>query len=426
MAVLRRLLALLILLSATAVAQAQAVSEPLPASTPPAAPAAPAAADRRVPIPALESAVIDLTGTLSTQQRAGIAATIDAYEARSHGQLQVLMLPSTQPESIEQYALRAFNTWKLGRKDIDDGLLVVVAKDDRRARIEVGYGLEAAIPDITAGRVIDDYMLPGFKRDDYAGGIADGVRALIGLAEGQPLPEPEVLEFHGWYRLLAALVPALLAGLAGASRTVSWRVAIIAAALGAVLCPLLAGSGVAASLAIAALATLAGVPLGLGLVKSFAVRVAAAAFVGVLLLAWVLAGLLARPFALMFLASFAAVFGGGTALFFLWLALREMHDAWRRHRIVFWTRIALWLVLLGFLAWHLLFRNLLGNLHNGGIAFAALGGILMLIVFLVGSGAAGGAGAGSRGDSGSGGGRSDGGRSGGGGSSGGAGASRSW
>ena len=100
------------------------------------------------------------------------------------------MVATTQPETIEQYTQRVFDAWKPGRKGVDDAVLVVVAKDDHRARIQPGYGLEGAIPDITAGRVISEYMVPKFRNGDYAGGLADATAQLVKLIDGEPLPEP--------------------------------------------------------------------------------------------------------------------------------------------------------------------------------------------------------------------------------------------
>jgi uncharacterized protein len=100
------------------------------------------------------------------------------------------MVPTVQPEDIAQYAVRAFEQWKLGRKGVDDGVLLVVAKDDHRVRIEVGYGLEGAIPDATSARVIQEYMVPKFRAGDYAGGITDATAVLVKLVDGEPLPAP--------------------------------------------------------------------------------------------------------------------------------------------------------------------------------------------------------------------------------------------
>jgi uncharacterized protein len=143
-----------------------------------------------VPVPPLAARVTDLTGTLSAQQKSELEARIAAYESRRGSQIAVLMLPTTKPEEIEQYSIRVAEAWKIGRKKVDDGLILVVAKDDRRLRIEVGYGLEGAIPDSVARRVIDEKITPRFRDGDFYGGVRDGVDQLIKLAEGEKLPPP--------------------------------------------------------------------------------------------------------------------------------------------------------------------------------------------------------------------------------------------
>ncbi len=141
-------------------------------------------------IPAFDSSVVDTTGTLDAATRQQLEQQAQSLQQRKGSQLQVLMIPSTQPEDIEAYAVRAFESFKLGRKGVDDGVLLVVAKDDRKVRIEVGYGLEGAIPDIAAGRVIQEYMVPKFRQGDYAGGVVDATAQLVKLVDGEPLPEP--------------------------------------------------------------------------------------------------------------------------------------------------------------------------------------------------------------------------------------------
>jgi uncharacterized protein len=152
--------------------------------------AAPAWAQSLAPIPALDSPVVDTTGTLDAAQKQQLEAQALALQQRKGSQLQVLMVPSTQPETIEQYAVRVFEQWKLGRKGVDDGVLLLVAKDDRRVRIETGYGLEGAIPDAIANRVIQEYLAPRFRAGDYAGGIGDATATLVKLIDGEALPEP--------------------------------------------------------------------------------------------------------------------------------------------------------------------------------------------------------------------------------------------
>jgi uncharacterized protein len=151
----------------------------------------PAPTHAEVPVPPLKARVTDLTGTLNAAQASELEARIAAYEARRGSQMAVLLLPSTKPEEIEQYSIRVADAWKIGRKGVDDGLILIVAKDDRRLRIEVGYGLEGVIPDSVARRVIDERITPRFRAGDFYGGVRDGVDQLIRLAEGEKLPPPQ-------------------------------------------------------------------------------------------------------------------------------------------------------------------------------------------------------------------------------------------
>lgn len=171
-------------------------------------------------IPPLTSPVVDTTGTLTAAQKQQIEQQALALQQRKGSQLQVLMVPSTQPETIEQYAVRAFEQYKIGRKGVDDAVLLVVAKDDRKVKIEVGYGLEGAIPDITAGRIIQEYLVPKFRAGDYGGGILDATATMAKLIDGEPLPEPMAEhrggdsdgDGGGWlFALFAAFIVANLA-----------------------------------------------------------------------------------------------------------------------------------------------------------------------------------------------------------------------
>jgi uncharacterized protein len=146
-----------------------------------------AAAWAEVPVPPLKSRVTDLTATLSASQRSALESELQAFEARTGGQIAILLVPSTRPEAIEQYSIRVVEAWKLGRKGKDDGLLLLVAKNDHRMRIEVGYGLEGVIPDAIAKRVIDESIGPLFKQGDFAGGLTAGVKRLAGLIEGRTM-----------------------------------------------------------------------------------------------------------------------------------------------------------------------------------------------------------------------------------------------
>lgn len=151
-------------------------------------PAAQAGAE--VAIPPLKARVTDLTNTLSAGQRASLEQKLAAFEARKGSQIGVLIVPTTQPEAVEQYAVRVQEAWKLGRKGVDDGVLMVVAKDDRRLWIEVGYGLEGALPDAIAKRIIDEEIVPRFKQGDFNGGISAGVDRIMRVIDGEPLPPP--------------------------------------------------------------------------------------------------------------------------------------------------------------------------------------------------------------------------------------------
>ena len=144
----------------------------------------------QVPVPALTGHVIDQSGTLSAEQKSSLEQTLSAFEARKGSQLAVLMISSSAPEEIEQYALRVAEQWKLGRKKVDDGAVLVVAKNDRTLRIEVGYGLEGALNDATSKRIISEVILPRFKQQDFYGGITAGVEQIIRVIDGEPLPAP--------------------------------------------------------------------------------------------------------------------------------------------------------------------------------------------------------------------------------------------
>ncbi|WP_375415196.1 TPM domain-containing protein [uncultured Bradyrhizobium sp.] len=148
------------------------------------------AAMANVAVPPLTGRVVDKTATLSSSDVASLDQTLKAFEARKGSQLAVLIVPTTQPEAIEQYSLRVAETWKIGRKKIDDGAILVVAKDDRKLRIEVGYGLEGALTDVTARRIIDEVITPKFRGGDFAGGISAGVDRIIRIVDGEPLPVP--------------------------------------------------------------------------------------------------------------------------------------------------------------------------------------------------------------------------------------------
>ena len=142
----------------------------------------------QVPVPPLAGRVTDQTATLTAEQQATLEQTLKAFEARKGSQLAVLIVPTTAPEAIEQYALRVVEVWKLGRKKVDDGAILVVAKNDRAVRIEVGYGLEGALNDATSKRIISEIITPRFQQGDFYGGVNAGVDQIIRVIDGKPLP----------------------------------------------------------------------------------------------------------------------------------------------------------------------------------------------------------------------------------------------
>jgi uncharacterized protein len=153
--------------------------------------------------------VTDLTGTLTSAQQAQLESRLAEFESRKGAQIAVLIVPTTQPEEIEQYSIRVVDAWKLGREKPDDGALLLVAKEDRAMRIEVGRGLEGALTDLVSKRIIADTITPLFRQGDFAGGIAAGVEQMIRVVDGEPLPEPDQ-QWGGGTESLANMLPFLL------------------------------------------------------------------------------------------------------------------------------------------------------------------------------------------------------------------------
>ncbi len=144
----------------------------------------------QVPVPALTGRVTDQTAILTVEQKAALEQTLQAFEARRGSQLALLIVPTTAPETIEQYSLRVAELWKLGRKKVDDGAVLVVAKSDRAMRIEVGYGLEGALNDATSKRIISEIITPRFSEGDFYGGLTAGIGQIIRVIDGESLPMP--------------------------------------------------------------------------------------------------------------------------------------------------------------------------------------------------------------------------------------------
>ena len=204
-----------------------------------------------VPLPVLAARVTDLTATLPADRVASLEARLAALEREKGAQIAILLLPTTQPETIEQFGIRLAESWRIGRRGADDGVIVIVAKEDRKMRIEIGYGLEGAIPDAVAKRIVAEIMAPRFRQGDFAGGLDVAVAALAKIIGGEPLPPPPsaagadtgdgdgamwlfgAIVFSGVLHALLGLVGSLLAaGLAGALAWWvfgSWLAVIVAA-----------------------------------------------------------------------------------------------------------------------------------------------------------------------------------------------------
>lgn len=143
------------------------------------------------PIPPLEARVTDTTGTLTAAQQASLEQKLADFEKRKGAQLALLMVPTTEPEDIAQYGIRVVEAWQLGRAEPDDGALLLVAKDDRRLRIEVGYGLEGVLTDATSRRIIAETITPLFRQGDFYGGVDAGLDQMMRVVDGEPLPPPD-------------------------------------------------------------------------------------------------------------------------------------------------------------------------------------------------------------------------------------------
>ncbi|HVL10802.1 MAG TPA: YgcG family protein [Burkholderiaceae bacterium] len=148
-----------------------------------------------VAVPPLQTRVTDLTGTLDTNQKASLEHVLETYETERGSQIFVLMLPSTAPEPIEMFSIRVADAWKAGRKGIDDGVIVVIAKNNpsdlRRMRLEVGRGLEGSLTDAMSKRILQDVMAPHFRQNDFYGGLSAGVAAIQATIDKEALPAPE-------------------------------------------------------------------------------------------------------------------------------------------------------------------------------------------------------------------------------------------
>lgn len=144
-----------------------------------------------LPVPALSARVIDQTATLDAAARQALEARLAAFEAEAGPQIVVLLVPTTAPEDIASFAQRLGDAWQIGRRDVGDGLIVVVAKNDRKVWIAPAKALEGAVPDLAARQIIQNQITPAFKQGNFADGLSAGVEALIGRIQGEHLPAPE-------------------------------------------------------------------------------------------------------------------------------------------------------------------------------------------------------------------------------------------
>ena len=209
------------------------------------------------PVPALAARVTDVTGTLTAGQQAELEQKLADFEARKGAQIAVLLVPTTQPEEIEQYSIRVVDAWKLGRKKIDDGALLILAKDDHKLRIENGYGREGVLTDAASNRIIEDTMVPLLRQGQYYGAISAGVDQMMRLIDGEQLPPPDRTWQHRGTRNLNFL-PFLLFGLLFGSSILR---AIFGRTGGALL------SGGAVGLVVFLLTSLLGVAIGAAIVS---------------------------------------------------------------------------------------------------------------------------------------------------------------
>lgn len=172
-----------------------------------------AGAYAEIAIPPLKARVTDLTGTLSQTETAQLERQLAGFEAKKGSQIVVLIIPTTQPETIEQYSIRVVEAWKPGRKGVDDGVLLLIAKNDKTLRIETGYGLEGALPDALARRIINEVIVPRFRQGHFFAGLQAGIEQIINVIEGESLPEPVTNHAAGANLILENVLPFLFIAL---------------------------------------------------------------------------------------------------------------------------------------------------------------------------------------------------------------------
>ncbi|QJI32694.1 YgcG family protein [Pseudomonas sp. ADAK18] len=367
----------------------------------------------------LDQRVIDLTNTLDSTTKAQLIAQLAALEQRKGSQIAVLLVPGTDGASIEEFANHWFRTWKLGRKGIDDGILLLVVKDERKVRIEVGYGLEGAVTDLLANRIIEEHIKPAFRQDDYAGGVQRGVNDLVLLVDGETLPQdapwswtPEA------YTLFLALILGAVGGVLVSARKLHWRGALATLAVVTTTLTLVAVIGgrewAIYPLAVPFLMLMSGALFG-------ALWLARTVFYMVLgLLSYSTGLLLTNHYVreLSFIYWLVLPLAGLVVLGLYLLLFVLMKTAWSQSRVAFFIQLAV------VAAVYAVAGFVLDEGLNGWLLAFPMSSCAALVIFGNVAGGSDSGGSGSSGSSSSS--SSDGGFSGGGGSSGGGGASGSW
>lgn len=336
----------------------------------------------RVPVPPYSARVLDTSGTLNTAQVAALNEQILALEADTRAAVVVFMLPTTGEDGIEEYAMRVFEKWKLGDAQRDDGILILVATGDRRMRIEVGQGLEGSVPDVLAGRIIDEQMKPRFQARDYAGGLQAAIDHIGAAVRGDAQPVEDTghgVTPFGW-AFFASLPWGFALGVLRARRNWKWSLTIALVAAG----PLVAAAFLK-NAAIGAILLSFPVPLafalGFGCGRSRTMRKVVAGIAGVICLMVGIAYVVgANSFGLGLL--YAA--GGAIACLLLGLVGAGAYRAFKRSLLEFGVRCAIVAGIVGYVAFQnppdLLFMDWESWLPTGLAA-----GLAMLFGFFPGS-----------------------------------------
>lgn len=338
----------------------------------------------QVPVPPYSARVLDTSGTLNTAQVAALNEQILALDADTRAAVVVFMLPTTGVEAIEEYAMRVFEKWKLGDKERDDGILILVATEDRRMRIEVGQGLEGSVPDVLAGRIIDEQMKPRFQARDYAGGLQAAIDHIGAAVRGDAQPVEDTgrgVTPFGW-AFLASLLWGFAVGAARAHRKWKWKWPVtmgVAAAL-----PLVAAAALKAPGLAVVLLTFP-VPLafalGFGCGRSRTLRRVVG---GIALVICLMAGMAYAVGANSFGLGLLYVAGGAVACLLLGIIGAGAYMAFKRSLLEFGVRCALVAGIVGYVAFQnppdLLFIDLESWLPTGIAA-----GLAMLFGFFPGS-----------------------------------------